>query len=562
MTTACIQDPAFSHLELPLISKPYNTIIDMKKNILYTIFLAGCTAFCFTGCKKLDLVPTNDITADSVYRTPAGYKQALAKVYGSFALTGNSSTGAPDISREIINDEGNSDFLRLYWNLQELTTDEAAWSWQNDAGIRGLKELSWSANNPIVSGLYYRSFYQITVANDFIRQSDEGAVSGRNISGADAENIKKYRAEARFLRAFQYWVLMDTYANPPFVDENSPIATGLPPQISRADLFEYIETELKAIETELAQPKTNEYGRADQAAAWALMARLYLNAKVYTGADRFTDAITYSKKIIAAGYSLHPDYRNLTIADNHLNVDENIFTIAYDARHTQNWGGTTYLAHGPAAVPGTVSGTSGNWGGLRHTHQFVDLFSDPSGNTDKRAQFYTTGQKKEMTQLYMSTDGYSSHKYRNKTRTGGPAPHADPGGNWTDIDFPLFRLGEIYLVYAEAVLRGGTGGDAATALNYINALRTRAYGGNTSGNITSGQLTLDFILAERGRELYYEAHRRTDLIRYDRFVTANYLWAWKGGIAAGRAVDDKYKIFPLPVTDLSSNPNLKQNPGY
>lgn len=536
----------------------------MKNKILNCVVLAAVIAVAEMGCtKKLDLVPTNDITADAVYKDAAGYKQALAKVYGAFALTGNTGgTGSPDISPQIINDEGNSDFLRLYWNLQELTTDEAAWTWQNDAGVRGLKELSWSANNPIISGVYYRAFYQITLANDFIRQSAEDKVSGRGISGTDAEEIKKFRAEARFLRAFQYWILMDLYANPPFVDENSPIATGLPPQTTRPELFDFIEKDLKEIEPLMAAPKSNEYGRADQAAVCALLARLYLNSKVYNGSEHYTEAIDYSNKIISAGYTLHPTYRNLTIADNHLNTDENIFTINYDARYTQNWGGTTYLAHGPAAVPGSISGTSGNWGGLRHTQQFVDLFDDPSGATDTRAQFYTSGQNKNMEQLYTGTDGYSSSKYRNFTRNGDPAPHADPNGNWTDIDFPLFRLGEIYLIYAEAVLRGGSGGTNTTALEYINKLRTRAYDGSTAGNITAGELTLDFILDERGRELYYEAHRRTDLIRYDKFVTGNYLWAWKGGIAAGRAADARYNLFPIPATDLSSNPNLKQNNGY
>ncbi|WP_046368487.1 RagB/SusD family nutrient uptake outer membrane protein [Flavihumibacter petaseus] len=518
----------------------------------------------FVACtKKLDLVPTNDVTADAVYSTAQGYKQALAKAYGAFALTGNTGgTGSPDISTQIINDEGNSDFLRLYFNLQELTTDEAAWSWQNDAGIRGLKEMSWSANNPIVNGVYYRAFFQITVCNDFIRQSTDDKIASRGFTGTDAEEIKKYRAEARFLRAYQYWVLMDLFANPPFVDENSPIATGLPKQISRADLYAWIEAELTAIDGELAEPRTNEYGRADKAAAWALLARLYLNAKVYTGTDKNTEAITWCKRIIDAGYTLHPDYRELTLADNNLNADENIFMIAYDAQYTQNWGGTTYLAHGPAAVPGDISGTSGTWGGLRHPEQFTDLFEDPSGNTDKRAQFYTSGQNKQMTELYVSTDGYSSNKYRNKTRSGDPAPHADPNGNWADIDFPLFRLGEIYLIFAEAVLRGGSGGSQDEALDYINELRTRAYDGETDGNITAGELNLDFILDERGRELYYEAHRRTDLIRYNRFTTEAYLWAWKGGVQAGRGADAKYNIFPLPATDLSSNPNLHQNSGY
>ncbi|TAD85240.1 MAG: RagB/SusD family nutrient uptake outer membrane protein [Bacteroidetes bacterium] len=532
-----------------------------NKNLLLLSALALLT---MAGCtKKLDLLPVNDITAETVYRNPQGYRQALAKVYMAIATTGNSGgTGSPDIPSQIISDEGNSDFLRLYWNLQELTTDEAAWTWQNDAGIRGLKEMSWSNINPIVNGLYYRSFFQITLCNDFIRQCSDANLSRRGIAGADAETIRRYKEEARFLRAYQYWVLMDLFGNPPFVTENDVIGSGIPKQTNRKALFEYIESELKAIEVTLAPARSNEYPRVEQSAAWALLARLYLNAEVYTNTARYTDAIVYCNKIKAANYGLQPNYRHLTIADNHLNTVENILMIAYDARYTQNWGGTTYLTHGPAAVPGNISGTSGSWGGLRHPHTFSDLFSDPSGNTDRRAQFFTVGQNKLMASIYTGTDGWSSTKYRNFTRTGALAPNADPAGNWTDIDFPLMRMGEIYLIYAEAVLRGGTGGDMATALQHVNQLRTRAWDGSNNGNITMGQLNLQFILDERARELYYEAHRRTDLIRFKAFTTGAYLWAWKGGVAGGRAVDDKYNLFPLPTNELSANPNLKQNAGY
>lgn len=525
--------------------------------------LVACTALVVMACNKLDLSPTNDLTAEKVYATPSGYKQALAKVYGAFALTGNASTGQQDIPAEIIKDEGNSDFLRLYWNLQELTTDEAAWSWQNDAGVQGLHELSWSSINSIINGLYYRSYFQITLCNDFIRQSSDDNISSRGISGADADNIRQFKAEARFIRAFQYWVLLDLYANPPMVTEETEIAAkDFPKRIVRKDLFNYIESELLAIENELAEPRSNEYGRADKAAAWALLSRMYLNAAVYTGSPKYTEAITYCNKVIEAGYTLHNKYRELTIADNHLNTDEFILTINYDGTSTQNFGGTTYLMHGPANVPADVSGSNGDWGGLRFTHQFVDLFTDKTGNTDTRAQFYTSGQSLEMNELYVSTEGYSSTKYRNKTRSGGPAPNQDAAMDFSDIDFPLFRLGEIYLTYAEAVLRGGTGGDLGIALGYINALRTRAYNGSTAGNIGSDALNLNFILDERGRELYYEAFRRTDLIRFAKFTTKDYLWAWKGGVKGGAAVADKFNIFPLPPTDLSANPNLIQNTGY
>jgi hypothetical protein len=290
--------------------------------------------------------------------------------------------------------------------------------------------------------------------------------------------------------------------------------------------------------------------------------RLYLNAGVYTGTPDYTDAITYCNKVITAGYSLVPKYPWLVLADDNLNTDEFIFTINYDGTYTQTYGGTTYLVHGPAGIPGSISGSNGTWGGLRCTQDFVNLFPDNTGATDQRAQFYTNGQTLDMKDLYTGTDGFSTFKYRNVTRSGGPAPDADAAGNFSDIDFPLFRLGEIYLIYAEAVLRGGSGGDATTALNYINLLRTRAWGGSAAGNITAADLTTNFILDERGRELYYEAFRRTDLIRFGEFTTGTYLWAWKGGVMGGTAVADKYNLFPLPSTDLSANPNLIQNPGY
>ena len=539
----------------------------MKKNTPQILFAAVIMFALSAGCtKKLDLVPTNDVTPNVVYTTALGYKQALAKVYAAMALTGNTGgTGSRDIPSQILSDEGNSDFMRGFWYLQELTTDEAGWTYHSNTDPVGIHEMKWSAVNQTVAGAYFRSYFLITLANDFIRQASDGNISARGFTGATADSIRTYRNEARYLRAFHYWVMMDFFGNPPFVDENSLIGGDPPKQISRTDLFNWIESELKSLETSLVAPKMNEYGRADQAAAWALLARMYLNAQVYTGTARFTDAITYCNKVINAGYSLHNNYKELMLADNdRLAGTEFIFTIRYDGTYTQSWGGTTTLAHGPAIKRNDAtlaqqykdtSGTSGSWGCIRVTQQFVSLFDA----NDIRGQFWKTGQNLTMTQLLdVPEDGYSSTKFRNKTSKGLPAPHLDPAGNWVDIDFPLFRLAEIYLIYAEAVLRGGTGGNSATALGYLNALSLR--GRNNTGSIAA--MTLPYILDERGRELFWEGFRRTDLIRYNLFTSGTYLWAWKGGIPSGTSVDDKYKLFPIPSIDLSSNPNLVQNPGY
>ena len=517
------------------------------------VLLAACN-------KKLELRPRNGLTSDAVYATPDGYKNSLAKLYGAFALTGNVGPNGNGDVQGI--DEGTADFLRLFWKAQELSTDEAVVAW-GDPGIQDFHNMNWTSDNPMLKGLYYRSFYQIDLANEFIRQSSDANLVKRNITGSEADNIRQYKREARFLRAFQYWMLMDLFANPPFVDESSAIGGAPPPQKSRADLFTWVENELKAIEPDMLAPRANEYGRADKAAVWSLLARMYLNAQVYTGTAKYTDAITYSKKVIDAGYGLINNYQWLMRADNQQNWGpggEFIFTINYDGRYTQNWGGTTFLTHASVGGPNMVAaqfGIDGGWGGIRCTKNLPQLFPDVTGTADKRAQFYTNGQNLDIFSLTTFTDGYAITKYKNITRTGGPGSNQ----TWTDIDFPLFRLPEMYLIYAESVLRGGTGGDAGTALTYINALRTRAYT-NTSGNITAGQLTLDFILDERARELYWEGFRRTDLVRYNKFIENSYLWPWKGGVAGGTGVAATRKIYPLPSSDVVANPNLTQNPGY
>lgn len=531
----------------------------MNKNFFKISIIAGVFATGLASCNKdLNQFPANDVTADVVYATPASIKQAFAKVYGSYATTGNiGAIGSGDVQG--LNEGQNADFLRTWWNAQELTTDEAVVAW-SDPGLPDFHNLNWSALNDFLTGLYYRSIYQITLCNEFLRQTTEDKIAGRGITGADADAIKQYRNEARFLRAFQYWILLDEYGNPPFITENNQVGDAAPQQISRTDLFKYIETELLAIEPDITAARANEYGRADRGAVWALLARLYLNAEVYTGTKKFTEAINYSKKVIDAGYKLIPQYRNLMTADNNLNTDEFILTINMDGERTRSDGGTNFIVK--AATGGSVSSTevglSGQaWAGIRVTEAIPMKFPNNDSSVDKRGIFHTGGQTLQVNNVSEFTQGYAVTKFRNVTRNGLPGKNA----SYVDIDFPLFRLAEMYLIYAEAVLRGGTGGDNATALNYVNLLRQRAYQGH-AGDISSTDLTLDFLLDERARELYWECFRRTDLIRYNRFVEGTYLWPWKGGIRNGRGVESFRKLFPLPVKDVIANPNLKQNSGY
>ncbi len=530
------------------------------KNIIFKIATVGLMlGTALISCTKdLDLKPTNDVTSEVVYSTPLGFKQSLAKIYGSNALTGNAGqAGAPDVFYPGSDEGQNADFFRTFWNAQELSTDEAITSW-GDPGLPDFHNLNTSPANLFLHGVYYKSLYQVTLVNEFLRQATDEKLSSKGISGADADAIRKYRPEVRFLRAFQYWVLIDLFGNPPFVTEESVIGGPNPPQKTRKEVFGYIESELKDIETTLAAPRTNEYGRADQAAAWALLARLYLNAEEYIDTAKYTEAALYAKKVIDAGYSLLPDYRHLLLADNHLNNPEFIWTINYDGAKTQGFGGTTFLIKGGIGgdMVSSASGINEGWSGHRSTKALVNKFADPSGATDRRAQFFTGGQQLEIDTVSSFRDGYAVTKYRNVTKSGAPSPNTQ----FSDVDVPVFRLAEMYLIYAEAFKRGGTA-DANLALSYLNKLRERAYG-NTSGNIVASDITLDYIIDERARELYWEGHRRTDLVRFKRFTEGTYLWPWKGGVASGTGVSNTRKLYPIPSADMNANRNLVQNPGY
>ncbi len=530
----------------------------MKLRSINKLVIGCAVSITIASCaKKLDIYPTNDLTPATTYSTAAGYKSVLAKVYGGLATTGNAGpAGASDIQGL---DEGSqSPFIRGFFNAEELPTDEAIVSW-DDQTIKDFHGLRYTSSDPFLLGLYSRLVYNVTIANEYLRESTDDKLASHKISGADATEIKKTRGEVRFLRAFNYWAMIDLFGKSTFVTEADAIGTALPKQINRTDLFKYVESELKAIDGELAPAKTIEYGRVDQAAAWALLARLYLNAEVYTGTKKYTEAITYAKKVIGAGYVLKSGYGKLFMADNDKQKDEFIYAINCDGISTQSYGNTTFLVHAPSGDDHDEYGVSGGWFGYRTTKSFADLFADQSGNTDQRAMFSNLS-KAIINNVGEYKEGIHVKKFRNIRSDGGPV--SDPKGNFADIDFPVFRLPEMYFIYAEAFLRGGTGADATTALDYLNQIRLRAYGGTSAGQLSPPDLNLQTLLDERGRELYWEGHRRTDLIRYGLLTTGTYLWPWKGGVSSGTEVDSKFNIFPIPATVRTANSNLEQNPGY
>ncbi|WP_424963784.1 RagB/SusD family nutrient uptake outer membrane protein [Ekhidna sp.] len=501
-----------------------------------------------------------------------GYQAYIAKVYASLTLTGQQgAAGQPDLT--VINDEGFSSYLRVWWKAQELTTDEAIIAWQ-DAGIRDLHNHAWSSDNQFVRVLYYRIFYTISLANDFIRVA-ESIPDG--LTSDEIAEIDRFVAEARFIRAFAYWHALDHFRNVILI---TSITSDLPSQQDPSDIFDFLITELNEIEDDLfsAGQGNHPYGRLDQGAVWMLKAKLYLNSEVYTGTSRYSDAITEVNKVISSGvYSIHDTYQELFMGDNHLRTNEIIWSIVHDGLVSQTWGGTTTIIRGGIGgammddLQGGVDfpdealqeyGVPSGWEGYRTTSALVEKFpnaaTDPDGNSpDGRAIFFTEGQSLEIDNVAEFEDGYAVPKFNNIESTTGQRA---PGVDQVSTDYPVFRLAEAYLILAEAELQE-SGSISASTLLLLNELRQRAYGDN-SGDVTINDVDLDWILDERARELYLEATRRTDLIRHGKFTGGDYIWPWKGGTQEGVSTSSHLDIFPIPASDLIANPKLEQNEGY
>jgi hypothetical protein len=629
----------------------------MKNFIKQLVFILTISIF-MTSCHD-DLnqspIDPDSFTEEDVFADATQAKGALAKLYASLALTGqNGPAGDPDIA-DI--DEGFSQFTRMLFNLNELTTDHAVVGW-GDPGLPDLHGMYWSGSNDFTAAMYLRLAQEVSFCNSFIA----------NASALEEAEVQTYIAEARFLRAFAYYNLIDLYGNVPLVTE---ITTDLPQQSNRTELFAFVESELLEIAELLAPDGSNEYGRVDQVAAWALLSRLYLNAEVWTNQSKYTEAVTYSSMAMNSSYSINTNdangngtaYDELFLADNDTNGAQNefIFALNFDGLQSQTYGGSTFLVH--ASIGGSMNasefGVNGGWGGLRTTKNLVNQFvvdidalnsalgtlsdwglvgdatenswdgpdmemyqtgtnqyalyadltagelkfrfnedwgnnygdNDTNGSlepgganipianpgtyfitldldnltysitpfsADKRGMFYTDGQNLEIESIPPFEDGYAITKFKNIDSNGNQGN--DSGGDFVDTDLPIIRLAEIYLNYAEASLRGG-GGDLGVAANRINELRMRAYG-NSSGNIIASDLTLDFILNERSKELYWEGQRRTDLVRYGYFTSGSYVWPFKGNVPEGSGVADYLNLYPLPNNVISVNPNLTQNEGY
>lgn len=531
--------------------KYFKNIAPVAAVALLSMGLSSCTG-------DLDVTPIDPSTNMTVNEAAL-----FTKCYANMAMAGNTgANGDCDIDGL---DGGTTGFVRQMFNANELTTDESICSW-GDTGIPAFNYGQWDASHPMLQGFYYRLYAGIDYCNHYLNVCAD----------ADASHV----AEIHFLRCLYYYFLMDCFGNVPFTTE---ISATSPEQIKRADLFAWIEKELKEeclpnMQTPAARKSTDAgYGRADQDAANLLLARMYLNAEVYTGTAHWSEAKEYAEKVINGPHKLWTSGKNGWSAYQMLFMGDNgesgasveaILPLLQDGVTTTSWGTSLFLMASCWKADMDEEegnyGTSEFWAGNRARSQFVAKFF-PNGDApavgvkdmvlaanDDRALLYGKNRKLVAERPGEYTDGYAVAKFRNTYSDGGQ-PH---NSQFVDTDYFLMRSAEAYLIAAEADARINGGTTTSTGTGYINQLRQRAEA------TTQTQYSLNQILDERSRELYYEGFRRTDLVRYGLFTSSSYVWDWKGGVLSGTGFADTRNIFAIPAEDVNANPNLVQNLDY
>lgn len=543
----------------------------MKRTIYILLTATALVAACVNDLDTLPLNKTEPVS-EYVYGTnETAYMEGLGRLYFQFVT--NDLTDLQQM------DGGASEVIRAFWSVQETSTDEAKCSWENDAWVRALNTNTWSeVQNDAVYAVYVRTLQGIALVNEYLRQTTPEKLQSRGVSAELARKIDGFRDEARFIRAYLYWMAIDCFGNVPFTTEKSPFGGAyFPQQASRTDIFDWCVGELRYLMSEDSDllPARSNYPRADKGSAAGLLARMYLNSKVYTGVERWEEAKEVCEGIFAMGYALCPDYAALFRGDNGENMQargEMLWAVDYSDSKTQSYGGTSYILSATLASTDITeasrpNGQRNGWAGLRVPYEFVSTYFNVSGQdyqtgayevADKRGEvFYIKGRSESMDgALYNFMSGWSCLKFNNIPfgQTNESFLPQSALKTFSDVDFPMIRLGEIYLIYAEACMNTGA---EALALPKLRELSSRA------GVEPPQQITRDFLVAERARELMWEAHRRTDLIRYGLYHTDTYLWPYKGGDSfKGQAFPEYKCLFSIPPTELATNDKLVQNPGY
>lgn len=553
------------------------------------LLLSASLSSCMDDLNKGNIDPTVDANPNIT--------GLYSKCYAGLIMEGND--GNADFS---IDDAGKSCLLRNLFNFNEVPTDEAA-CWWSDGGIEDATKNKFESGNATLKNLYYRLMSNISYENHFL-----------SLDAAKADKTKY--AEVRVLRAYSYFLMLDFFGDPTFIDKISPETPRQAHsynskfeegktytraellQLGREFLFNWVESELLAAEPDLleAKPETDtdpDYGRVDKGTCWLLLSRLYLNAGTYLNNDgqnnQYWDkALEYAERVINSDYKLFDDskmsneakangykpYDLLFMGDNGSNGAscEALLPLMQDGDKTQGYGGSMFFV--AALWDGTMqtvtdknaATTANSWSGMRVRPQFVEkFFTHPKDvvnkkaseiramNVDDRAILWGKDRTLEIGANDKFVKGIATPKWNNNYSNGG-TPHDSYN---VDIDFFLFRVAEAYLNAAEAEMHLN-GESSAKAKKYIDALRNRAHARPRAS------YTLNDVLDERARELYCEGLRRTDLIRFNQFggSQATYNWELKGGSPNGTTFAKTYNVYPLPSSEVLSNKNLTQIDGY
>jgi hypothetical protein len=528
-----------------------------------TLILAG-------ACRKLDVTPESQYTNTNFPRTAADYQALIGPIYTQLA----------------------SKYAIEYFRMQELTTDEVIipgrdGNWDDGGQYRQHHHHTYTPDHSNVKDVWEWGYGGINMCNRIISN-----IANSGLAENDPIRVSS-TAEVKAMRALYYFFMMDLYGNIPIVD-TFPVAT-LPFTKSRNEVFAFIEKEIKSVINVLpaktALNATQTYGHPTKAMAYALLAKMYINSKVYTGVERYTEAIQMCDNVLSnKNYSLDASYAEVFAPDNGPATQETIFAIPYDpllldgnqfTRHAfmaylwPKYGvpnnlsismSTTPEFHDRFNLPGDerndtwLIGKQYNWDGTPFTITIKkkDLDAKFTGNnTDTIWQLeitkpiIMTGAKPfDVGNDYLARCmGVRSIKYY-------PDKATTAATRMSGNDMPIFRLADIYLMKAEAIMRGT--GNIATAMELVNKVRARAKAPLAT------TLTLDVLLDERAREFYWENWRRNDLIRFDKYEVE---YPIPGDVATpgytpGMNKDPRRRIFPIPSSELKLNTNLTQNEAW
>ena len=557
----------------------------MNKFFKYFICAAAVTLG-FTACVQ-DL---NTEPIDENSTTTFNQNAVFSKCYATLALTGQKG---PDGDCDIDDlDEGTSSFYRMMWELNEFPTDEGWWIW-NDVGLADIRIMNWNGDNALVKGLYYRFNIDIKLCNHFLAHADQSK-----------EETAAQMAEVRFIRALNYWYILDMFKVAPFCIVES---TEYPEFVTRAQLYEWLVGELQELTGLLPEQRLSVY-RVDRYAAWLLLARTYLNAQVYTGTPAWKEAYDAADEALKGHYSLlqtpsdytadggykYSAYQKLFMGDNHANGAQNeaLLLIYQDGVYCQCWGGSRFLLNTFRDANMVPSGSDDSWSCFRSSPEFVAKFVNLDAASAIKAHEYEMpaqlgddraimcSYNKYVASVDTLPDGTVETKYGENTwnlngakaatfkdcwavlkftgvkstaKTPGESVGSDP--HFPDTDIPLLRLAEAYMIQAEAALRLNRAPEALDIVNNVIRARANAAPLNSINEAA--------MCDEWSREFYCEGRRRSDLIRFNRFAGPQadaYSYNWEGRFnqtsAAGyKSCPEKWNWYPIPNDDKASNPN-------